>query len=547
MDQKRLDNVKQRFDEIKLSLDSTSETTLNSNNKCSMSNCDNSDILENKEHIEVLRKMYQEATHKLMIFRNALKEKQSSQHKADLNKNAYESKYSPTQQLSSSSSSSASINYINNNPTQPINLQQQQQQQQQHNQQISYRMNNQFENRREKLSSSSSSTSSSSNSKSRNGYAQRNLSDLDELTEEDQERNYYNNNFHNMNNNEVNINNVLNSLNQNQTTNHNSNKNFAQDSNSLTQSISNSHNTVKTNPNYYNTKLNQIISSSSKEQENQKANNDNNNNDDDDDQEHDENYDYSGDETLSDDEYRLIEDENDDDFGLDDENNLNENIQHYEDEHNENECEPIEDQFSKLEVDQVKLNCKDDQLNNFVHQQEPEEYEIPIQTEEDEEDTLIENHIPAIRNGSINSPHYFAESTNSTSSTSSRKFYSRTIKQDNQVVIEEKYEDHVENNLNEMFYDRVERNQFMPKMINGKYFSENNQMSMKHSPVETSNVEIKPIIRCESNISGIKNKPVYSKRKTNDQKSFNQEQYFLINDDEGSDFKMNFYKIKQQN
>lgn len=53
MDQKKLDSVKCRFNEIKSNIE------LNDNNvnlnKCNMSNCDNMDIIENKEHIEILR------------------------------------------------------------------------------------------------------------------------------------------------------------------------------------------------------------------------------------------------------------------------------------------------------------------------------------------------------------------------------------------------------------------------------------------------------------------------------------------------------------
>ena len=70
MDQKRLDSVKTRFNEIKHDIETTEVNT-----KVNISNCDNSDILETKEHFEILRKMYQETTHKLMIFRNALKDR----------------------------------------------------------------------------------------------------------------------------------------------------------------------------------------------------------------------------------------------------------------------------------------------------------------------------------------------------------------------------------------------------------------------------------------------------------------------------------------
>ena len=50
--------------------------------KCStiINSCDYTDIIETREHFEILRKMYQETTHKLMIFRNALKEHNKSDH-----------------------------------------------------------------------------------------------------------------------------------------------------------------------------------------------------------------------------------------------------------------------------------------------------------------------------------------------------------------------------------------------------------------------------------------------------------------------------------
>ncbi len=70
MDQKRLDSVKTKFNEIKHNIETTEVNT-----KVNLSNCENTDLIETKEHFEILRKMYQETTHKLMIFRNALKDR----------------------------------------------------------------------------------------------------------------------------------------------------------------------------------------------------------------------------------------------------------------------------------------------------------------------------------------------------------------------------------------------------------------------------------------------------------------------------------------
>lgn len=51
MDEKKLNSVKSRFNEIKLTIETANEINLNS--RCSDSNC--FDIIENKEHLEVLR------------------------------------------------------------------------------------------------------------------------------------------------------------------------------------------------------------------------------------------------------------------------------------------------------------------------------------------------------------------------------------------------------------------------------------------------------------------------------------------------------------
>lgn len=86
MDQKKLDSIKTRFDEMKSKLDSSSSSSSSSSeimkSKCStiINSCDYTDIIETREHFEILRKMYQETTHKLMIFRNALKEHNKSDH-----------------------------------------------------------------------------------------------------------------------------------------------------------------------------------------------------------------------------------------------------------------------------------------------------------------------------------------------------------------------------------------------------------------------------------------------------------------------------------
>lgn len=59
MDQKKLDSIKNRFDEIKTSLNSsiTSSTHDILKSKCNnqLSSCDNTDIIENREHFEILR------------------------------------------------------------------------------------------------------------------------------------------------------------------------------------------------------------------------------------------------------------------------------------------------------------------------------------------------------------------------------------------------------------------------------------------------------------------------------------------------------------
>ena len=51
MDQKRLDSVKSRFNEIKQNIESSEQH----NSKCNMSNCETSDIIETKEHFDILR------------------------------------------------------------------------------------------------------------------------------------------------------------------------------------------------------------------------------------------------------------------------------------------------------------------------------------------------------------------------------------------------------------------------------------------------------------------------------------------------------------
>ena len=112
MDQKRLDNVKTRFNEIKQNIETTEINT-----KFNMSNnADNTDILETKEHFEILRKMYQETTHKLMIFRNALKDRNfMAQNQNNLTNS---SNYSSTNSIKAPSSVTSSENshlYNNNN------------------------------------------------------------------------------------------------------------------------------------------------------------------------------------------------------------------------------------------------------------------------------------------------------------------------------------------------------------------------------------------------------------------------------------------------
>ncbi len=73
LDQKKMENIKSRFNEIKINIEASNEA-----GKCSDGqSCESTakDIIESREHFEVLRKIYQETTHKLMIFRNALKER----------------------------------------------------------------------------------------------------------------------------------------------------------------------------------------------------------------------------------------------------------------------------------------------------------------------------------------------------------------------------------------------------------------------------------------------------------------------------------------
>ena len=74
IDQNRLDNVKTRFDEIKQNAEHGGDSNLNSNVVFDFNK--KKELGESKEHLDILRKMYQETTHKLMIFRNALKERQ---------------------------------------------------------------------------------------------------------------------------------------------------------------------------------------------------------------------------------------------------------------------------------------------------------------------------------------------------------------------------------------------------------------------------------------------------------------------------------------
>ncbi len=106
LDQKKLDSVKSRFNEIKQNIETSEVVT-----KCNMSNCDNSDILETKEHFEILRKMYQETTHKLMIFRNALKDRNFMNQQQNNLTNS--SNYSSNNSIKASSSVTSSENNDN--------------------------------------------------------------------------------------------------------------------------------------------------------------------------------------------------------------------------------------------------------------------------------------------------------------------------------------------------------------------------------------------------------------------------------------------------
>ncbi len=72
LDQRKMDNIKSRFNEIKINIEESNEARCNNGPSCEATA---NDIIESREHFEVLRKIYQETTHKLMIFRNALKER----------------------------------------------------------------------------------------------------------------------------------------------------------------------------------------------------------------------------------------------------------------------------------------------------------------------------------------------------------------------------------------------------------------------------------------------------------------------------------------
>jgi hypothetical protein len=125
MDQKKLDSIKTRFEEIKSNLDNSHLSSSSSSSsdemklKCSngviqpASSCDNTELVENREHFEILRKMYQETTHKLMIFRNALKENvRSTDHQRPKSAIGPRKEYNKNN-FKKNSSSSSSINSNN--------------------------------------------------------------------------------------------------------------------------------------------------------------------------------------------------------------------------------------------------------------------------------------------------------------------------------------------------------------------------------------------------------------------------------------------------
>ena len=70
LDCKRMENVNSKFNQIRNYIE-MNEAQSNANSSID----ENEMIVETKEHFEILRKMYQEATHKLMIFRNLIKER----------------------------------------------------------------------------------------------------------------------------------------------------------------------------------------------------------------------------------------------------------------------------------------------------------------------------------------------------------------------------------------------------------------------------------------------------------------------------------------
>jgi hypothetical protein len=93
LDNKKMENVKSKFDKIKNYVEMNEAQ--NNNNNLSIN--EENDIIENKEHLEILRyswiylisnqnllkfsilcfrKVYQEATHRLLIFRNLIKERE---------------------------------------------------------------------------------------------------------------------------------------------------------------------------------------------------------------------------------------------------------------------------------------------------------------------------------------------------------------------------------------------------------------------------------------------------------------------------------------
>jgi hypothetical protein len=94
LDNKKMENVKSKFDKIKNYV----EMNEAQNNSTNLSINEENDIIENKEHLEILRyswiyldllksksikfcilcfrKVYQEATHRLLIFRNLIKERE---------------------------------------------------------------------------------------------------------------------------------------------------------------------------------------------------------------------------------------------------------------------------------------------------------------------------------------------------------------------------------------------------------------------------------------------------------------------------------------